>query len=408
MRALAEARRTVVEAMVPLPVISVPLAEAAGLVLASDVVAPHDVPPFPNSAVDGFAVRAVDLVSVPIELVVVEDLPAGRVASHRVLTGTAIRIMTGAPMPDGADSVVMVEDTEEQSGTVTIRRAVRTGENVRPAGGDLASGAVALEAGTRLGPAAMGVLATLGVTLPRVRRRPVVAVASTGDELLPSEAVTLRPGTIRDSNRPMLTALLHESGMEVRDLGIIPDDARLLRSTLEEAASTADAVVTTGGVSMGAHDLVKQVLGELGRVEFWKVAMQPAKPFAFGFLGETPFFGLPGNPVSVAVAFEQFLRPAMLRRLGAIRLFRPRMRAIAAEDLVTNPGKVVFVRVAIDDDGSVRPAGGQSSNVLSALAAADAFAVVPVGVGTVAVGEVVTVEMWRAAETRTLEEAEDD
>lgn len=397
-----------VEAMVPLPVISVPLAEAAGLVLASDVVAPHDVPPFPNSAVDGFAVRAVDLVSVPIELVVVEDLPAGRVASHRVLTGTAIRIMTGAPMPDGADSVVMVEDTEEQSGTVTIRRAVRTGENVRPAGGDLASGAVALEAGTRLGPAAMGVLATLGVTLPRVRRRPVVAVASTGDELLPSEAVTLRPGTIRDSNRPMLTALLHESGMEVRDLGIIPDDARLLRSTLEEAASTADAVVTTGGVSMGAHDLVKQVLGELGRVEFWKVAMQPAKPFAFGFLGETPFFGLPGNPVSVAVAFEQFLRPAMLRRLGAIRLFRPRMRAIAAEDLVTNPGKVVFVRVAIDDDGSVRPAGGQSSNVLSALAAADAFAVVPVGVGTVAVGEVVTVEMWRAAETRTLEEAEDD
>lgn len=397
-----------VEAMVPLPVISVPLAEAAGLVLASDVAAPHDVPPFPNSAVDGFAVRAVDLVSVPIELVVVEDLPAGRVASQTVLAGTAIRIMTGAPMPDGADSVVMVEDTEERPGTVFIRRAVRAGDNVRPPGGDLASGAVALEAGTRLGPAALGVLATLGVTLPQVRRRPVVAVASTGDELLPSETVTLRPGTIRDSNRPMLTALLQECGMEVRDLGIIPDDARLLRSTLEEAASTADAVVTTGGVSMGAHDLVKQVLGELGRVEFWKVSMQPAKPFAFGFLGETPFFGLPGNPVSVAVAFEQFLRPAMLRRLGASRLFRPRMQAITAEDLVTNPEKVVFVRVAIDDDGSVRPSGGQSSNVLSALAAADGFAVVPVGVGTVAAGGVVTVEMWRAAETRTLEEAEDD
>lgn len=408
MKALAAARRAVVEAMVPLPVISVPLADAAGLVLASDVVAPHDVPPFTNSAVDGFAVRAVDLVSVPVELVVVGDLPAGRVASHGVRHGTAIRIMTGAPMPDGADSVVMVEDTEERPGTVFIRRAVRVGENVRLAGGDLASGAVALQAGTRLYPAALGVLATLGVTLPQVRRRAVVAVASTGDELLPSDTATLRPGTIRDSNRPMLAALLQESGMEVRDLGIIPDDARLLRSTLEEAAVTADAVVTTGGVSMGAHDLVKQVLGELGRVEFWKVAMQPAKPFAFGFLGETPFFGLPGNPVSVAVAFEQFLRPALLRRLGARRLFRPRLRAIAIEDLVTNPEKVVFVRVAIDGDGSVRPSGGQSSNVLSALAAADGFAVVPVGVGTVAAGEAVTVEMWRAAETRTLEEAEDD
>jgi molybdopterin molybdotransferase len=201
---------------------------------------------------------------------------------------------------------------------------------------------------------------------------------------------------------------LAELGVDVLDLGIVPDDARLLRSVLGEAAANADAVLTSGGVSMGDYDLVKQVLGEMGRIDFWRVAMQPAKPFAFGFLGDTPLFGLPGNPVSVMIAFEQFVRPALLRRMGSEALFRPRSRVRAGETMQTHPDKTVFVRVAIEtEDGELvaRPSGGQASNVLSALAAADALAVVPVGVGSVASGEMVDVEWFRSPESRTYEEA---
>lgn len=407
MRRLAAARREVIGAMTPLPEAIVPLGEARGLVVSSDIVAQHDLPPFANTGVDGFAVRAADTAAAPVDLVVVEDVPAGRVPSHAVGEGEAIRIMTGAPMPLGADAVVMVEDTTSTADRVQVLRPAVPGDHIRPAGGDVAAGAVVLRAGDRLRPAHLGVLAALGVVDVPVTRRPRVAVASTGDEVLPPEAA-LRPGTIRDANRPLLIGLLDELGVAVHDLGIIPDDARLLRSVLEEAAATSDAVITSGGVSMGDYDLVKQVLGDLGRIEFWQVAMQPAKPFAFGALGVTPFFGLPGNPVSVLVAFEQFVRPALLARMGARRLFRPRVMARLGEAVSTNPTKVVFVRVAWAGSGVVVPAGGQGSNVLSAAAAADGFAVIPVGVGEVAAGSEVTVEVFGAAETRTLGEADDD
>jgi molybdopterin molybdotransferase len=222
----------------------------------------------------------------------------------------------------------------------------------------------------------------------------------------------LQPGQIRDSNRIVLHGLLAELGVEVLDVGIVPDQADVLRSTLESAATGADAVVTSGGVSMGEYDLVKTVLQDLGQINFWQVAMQPGKPFAFGLLGGTPFFGLPGNPVSVMVAFEQFVRPALLHMMGAEYLFRPRVRGTMAEEVHTNPEKVVFVRVNARAEASggwtARLSGGQLSNMLSAMAYGNSFAVVPVGVGSLAAGDEVSLEMFTWPEARTKAEVLDE
>ncbi len=409
MRPLADAQRDVLAALPALPETDVPLADAAGLVTATAVRAAHDVPPFTNSAMDGYAVRAADVAVVPVDLDVVEDVPAGSVATRVVGPGTAIKIMTGAPLPGGADAVVKVEDTEPGDGRVRILAAAGPGTAVRPAGGDVAAGDRVLDAGVRLGPAHLGMLASLGVHHPRVRRRPVAAVMSTGDEVLPADA-ELRPGAIHDSNRPMLVALLEELGAVVVDMGIVPDDPGVLRSALEDAAGKADVVLSSGGVSMGEYDLVKAVLRDLGHVEFWKVAMQPAKPFAFGTVAGKPLFGLPGNPVSSMVAFEQFVRPGLLTMMGARRVFRPRVPGLLDEPVTTAAEKAVFVRVGVEwRDGAWHawPSGGQSSNVLSALSAADAFAVVPVGVAEVPAGGEVDLEMFRWPEGRTAVEALD-
>jgi molybdenum cofactor synthesis domain-containing protein len=407
---LPAAQREVLDAMSVLPVRAVALRNASGLALAAEVRAPHPVPPFANSAVDGYAVVAADTTGGPVDLEVIDDIPAGSVPVRAVRPGTAARIMTGALMPDGADAVVMVEDIEAGAGRVRVSTAVALGAHVRPAGGDLEAGVVVFEAGERLTPAHLGVLASIGIAEPMVIARPTVAVMSTGDELVGASTVELAPGTIRDSNRPMLIGLLDELGAEVIDVGIVPDNEAALRTALEKAGEAADAIVTSGGVSMGEYDLVKKVLADLGTVDFWRVAMQPAKPFAFGFVGGTPLFGLPGNPVSVTVAFEQFVRPALLARMGARRLFRPRSPGVAGEAFETDPEKVVFLRVVVGDGDLlpvVRVAGSQASNVLSALAAADAFAVVPVGVGSVAVGDRVEVEWFKSVERRTRAEALD-
>lgn len=406
MKPLAEAQAEVLAAMRPLPTERVGWRRALGLVLAADVVAPHDVPPFANSAMDGYAVRSADLDRAPAELAVLEDLPAGHVAGAQVTPGTAVRIMTGAPLPAGADTVVRVEDTERLEGGATVRilASVPVGTAVRPAGGDVAAGALVFRAGTRLAPAHLGVLATLGVAEPAVHRRPRVAVLSTGDEVQAPETPELRPGRIRDSNRPLMTGLLSELGVEVADYGIVPDDGALLRATLERAAGECDVILTSGGVSVGDYDLVKQVLAELGSVSFWQVAMQPAKPFAFGEVGGRPLFGLPGNPVSVLVAFEQFARPALLAMMGARELFRPQVVGRMLEPVRTDPAKTVFVRVVtrlVGGEWRAQSAGGQSSNVLSAAAAADAFAVVPVGTGDLAEGDRVVLEMFRWPASRT-------
>jgi molybdopterin molybdotransferase len=251
----------------------------------------------------------------------------------------------------------------------------------------------------------------LGYARPLVRRRPCVAILSTGDEIVPAETGELGPGKIRDANRFTLRGGLEQVGAEVIDLGIVGDDADELRDRLMEAAAGADVVVTSGGVSMGEYDVVKHLLTELGTVEFWKVAMKPAKPFAFGRLDDTPFFGLPGNPVSVAVAFEQFLRPALLHMMGSTRLFRPRLHGILDDRVVTDPQKEVFLRVAVRSgpDGlfHASSSGGQGSNILTALAAADAFAVIPVGTAEVAAGASVLLEMMHMPEERTAQEVTD-
>ena len=410
MRSLEQAQRDVLAAVPILPVLEVPVWDALGLGLASPVVAPHDVPPFTNSAMDGYAVLGADVEEAPVTLRLLEDVPAGHVAHQAVRPGAAIKIMTGAPMPEGADTVVKVEDTEPLPDGVRIMAATPTGTAVRLAGGDLAAGEPVFAVGERLTSPHLAVLASLGVS-PRVHRRPRVAMLSTGDEVLPPETGRLGPGQIRDTNRPLLAAMLEELGVEVVDLGIVGDDAGVLRDTLERGAGEADMVLTSGGVSMGEYDLVKIILRELGTIDFWKVAMQPAKPFAFGHIDGTPLLGLPGNPVSVMVAFEQFARPALLQMMGCRSVFRAQAEARAAEAWRTDPAKTVFARVVTEvEDGVtlVRSSGGQSSNVLSALARADAFAVIPVGTGSVQAGDPMTIELFRSPEARTASDVLDE
>ena len=382
---------------------TIPFDEGVGRVLAEAIVSSEDVPHFANSAMDGFAVRATDVSEPDAVLEVLADLPAGQVASVSMSDGQAIRIMTGAPMPDGADTVVRVEDTTAEGDKVRIHTVVEEGTYVREAGGDVRAGQVVFDPGLRMGPIHVGVLATLGLVEPVVSRRPRVGVMSTGNELQPPATQDLAPGMIRDSNRPMLVGLLEDAGAEVIDYGRIGDDADELRAALGRAAVETDAIVTTGGVSMGDYDVTKLVLREEAGVDFIKVAMKPGKPLAFGRLGGAPFFGLPGNPVSVVVSFEQFVRPALLTMQGASAVLRPQMTVAAGERLVTDPAKTVFLRVRLEGDGAAlraTQAGGQASNILSVAAVADAFAVVPIGVETIDEGEPVLIELFRSPETR--------
>ncbi len=409
MRPLVDVQRLVLGSVPMLGAVEVDVDAANGLVLAGDVEAPHDVPSFPNSAMDGYAIRSADTEAVPTSLEVLEDVAAGHLPTCRVDAGTAVKIMTGAPMPDGADAVVKVEDTIAEEEGVRILQGVQVGENVRPAGSDLIAGSTVFPTGTRITPHHLGVLASIGVSRPAVRRRPVVAVLSTGDEVVPPDA-RLSPGKIHDSNRPQLLAMLAELGAETIDLGIVGDDPDALRTTLLGGAAGADAVLTSGGVSMGEYDLVKAIVRDAGDVEVWKVAMKPAKPFAFGKIGGTPFFGLPGNPVSVVVAFEQFVRPSLLKMMGASALFRPRVAGILSTAVSTDAMKTVFLRARAVFDGRswiVHPEVGQSSHQLTALARANAFVVVPVGTADVSAGEVVELEMFRWPESRTEQEVLD-
>jgi molybdopterin molybdotransferase len=397
---LAEARERVLVRCHRLPVARVPLARALGFVTAEAVTATELVPPFANTAMDGFAVVAADTEGAsddhPVTLRVVGTVAAGSDGQVPMGRGEGVRIMTGAPMPPGADAVVMIERCRPHPDRqqVEICAAAEPGAHVRPAGDDMAPGDVVVEAGATLGPGHLGVLAGLGIEEIEVVRRPRVAVCSTGDELVegPGE---LRPGQIRDSNRHTLLALLTELGCETVDLGIVPDDEAALRDRITEATSACDALVTSGGVSMGDFDLVKKVLDELGDMEWMQVAIRPAKPLAVGTVQGVPVFGLPGNPVSSMVSFELFARPGLRQMMGHRGWGRTVVQALAPEGLPrTRDGKTHFarVRLAVGDDGSVRAtsSGGQGSHHLAAMAAADGLAVVPDGTG-VEPGGVVTV-----------------
>ncbi len=408
MKPLVEAQREVLTAVGRLGIETVDISGVFGRVTAEACVSSVEVPPFANSAMDGFALRAADVVRTPVALGVIEDVPAGSVPTLPVPPGSATRIMTGAPMPEGADAVVKVEDTRVDSdGAVTILEGVIAGVNVREAGGDVGIGDTLVEAGVRMTSRHVATLASVGI-MPVVSKIPVVAVLSTGDEVVEPSTSDLSPGKIRDTNRLLLKSVLRELGVQVLDLGIIGDDPAELSAVYQKAAATADVIVSTGGVSMGDYDFVKQVLGDMGSVDFWSVAMQPAKPFAFGSIQGVPLFGLPGNPVSTFVAYEQFVRPALLHMMGATQLFRPRIQAVMGEDVVTTPEKDVFLRVMLAPDRSgtfvALQSGGQASNVLSALAQADAFAFVPVGVGSLSAGDSVTLEMFTWSEDRMLDD----
>ncbi len=409
MKPLEEAQREVLFATHLLPEVMVAVGESIGLVLTRDLQASQSLPPFPNSAMDGFAVRSGDVAEVPVTLPVVGESAAGHPSGAPLEPGTAIRIMTGAAIPTGADTVVKVEDTEPADGEVVIKVATPAGTAVRPIGSDVRAGATVVKAGTRLNINHRGVLAALGLSEVAVRRRPRVAILSTGDEVLDETAAVLGAGQIRDTNRPMLIEAVRELGGIAVDIGVMPDEQAGLRTAFLEAAEASDLIISSGGVSMGDYDLVKRILDETGGIEFWKVAMKPAKPFAYGRIGATPFFGLPGNPVSVMVAFEQFVRPALLKMMGATKLFRPRIRGTLAEPVSTDPEKTVFLRMAVHPErrGGWRaaPAGGQGSHVLSALASADGFAVIPRGVADVEAGAEVDLEMFRWPAARTAQEA---
>lgn len=397
MRPLDEVLAEVLSAVGPLPPVSVPIAAAAGHVLAEPVVAPEHVPPFANSAMDGYAVQAADTAAAsaeaPVTLDVVGDLPAGHAPTESVGPGRAVRIMTGAPIPPGADAIVPVERTERDCTTrVQVLVAARTGDHIRPAGGDVVAGAQVFAPGDVVAAASVGVLASLGRSSVLVHPRPRVAVISTGDELVEG-AEPLRTGQIRDSNRPMLCELVREAGAIAVDLGIARDDEGALETRLLAAAGEYDAIVTSGGVSVGDYDVVKAVLDRIGVLRWSQIAVKPAKPFAFGVIGTTPIFGLPGNPVSSHVSFELLARPALRRMAGHRHPVRRPVRAIAAHafdrraDGRTHYDRVV---VTIDADGGLLAgrSGGQGSNVLTAMARANGLAVLPDGGGVPAGGEV--------------------
>jgi len=390
---LADARRHVLDRMPRPAPITVPVAGALGLVLAERVTASEAVPPFANTAMDGFALRAADTVGAPVELRILETVAAGHPATRPVGPGEASRIFTGAPMPDGADAVVMVERTSlVDDDHVRVEVEVPPGNHVRPAGDDLHVGAVVFEPGEVLTAAHLGVLCSLGVDAVLAHRRLTVGVVSTGDELVEGSG-PLAPGQIRDSNRRTLLALAAQAGCEVVDLGIARDTEDAITGAIRRGLDGCDAVLTSGGVSMGDIDLVKVVLDRIGDMRWMQIDIKPAKPFAFGLVEGVPVFGFPGNPVSSMVSFELLGRPALRAAMGHRDLDRPLARAVADEGLGRRPdGKTHFARVvaSFGDDGRVhvRSAGGQGSHQLGAMAASNALAVLPDGDGVPAGGDV--------------------
>jgi molybdopterin molybdotransferase len=400
------ARRRLLDHFSPLEVIQIPVNAAAGFVLAEPVVAPFDLPLFANSSMDGFAVRSKDVAQAnqghPAILRVVGDIPAGIIADRDLRSGEAMRIMTGAAIPEGADAVVPIEDTDfeaRQGGTeapeaVRIFRPARVGENIRPVGQDVARGEVVIPAGRRIRPQEAGLLCMLGQATVRVHRRPRVAIFSSGDELTPVDQ-PLRPGKIYDSNSVMLADLVEQCGGEVVPLGIVPDRLDAIHTVLSQAADAGiDLIVSSAGVSVGALDYVRTAIEQNGALVFWRVNMRPGKPLAFGHFRGIPFAGLPGNPVSAFIGFEVFLRPVLMKMLGAGDVSRPTVKARLQEP-VESDGRESYLRAIAnwqEGEWTVRLTGHQGSGNLRSLVQANALLLIPSGVKYVPTGA--QVEVW--------------
>lgn len=377
--------------------IELPLSSAHGCVLAADVAAPWPLPSFDNSSMDGYAVRSADVAlasaEAPVELTVVDDVPAGFRSTEAVTPGTAVRIMTGAPMPDGADAVVPVERTDGGTATVWVSQGVDSGAYIRRAAEDVVAGEIVLTAGTLIGARQVAILAAVGCGLVFVHPRPRIAVISTGSELV-EPGLPLRHGLISDSNSYLLVAAAREAGADAYRVGPIIDDERLFLETVEDQLHRCDLILTSGGVSMGAYDTVKAVLSTLGSVDFMKVAMNPGMPQGHGFVGEenVPIITLPGNPVSSYISFENFVRPVIRRMRGLDDIMRPELRTVCEEAVDSPSGKRQFARARFVPSGAVVPTGtGQGSHVMGGLAIADALIVIPEDVTRVSAGDTVTV-----------------
>jgi molybdopterin molybdotransferase len=378
--------------------VRVPIRDALGRVLAEDVVSPVDVPSHRNSAMDGWALRGADLA--PQGETALEEIGssfAGRPFAGRVGPGQCVRIMTGGVVPEGADTVVMQERAKADGRRITIAAGQKTGQNVREAGEDLRRGAVALARGRLVRPAELGLLASLGIGEASVYRPLRVAFFSTGDELK-SVGATLGEGEIYDSNRYTIHGMLRRLGCETLDMGVVRDDPALLEKAFAEAAASADVVITSGGVSVGEADFVKAMMDKLGEVVFWKIAMKPGRPLAYGRIGQAHFFGLPGNPVSVMVTFYQFVRDALLRLQGVDPVAPiPSFPATCSARLKKAPGRTEFQRgvLARGADGAwtVRPTGEQGSGILKSMSEANCFIVLGESVGNVEPGTMVEVQL---------------
>jgi len=398
------AREAVLSQIHPLPPLELPLTDAYGCVTAAAVTAAVDLPEFASSGMDGFAVRAADVADAspdaPAELKVVGRAMIGQRPDATVGMGEAMKIATGAPIPGGADAVIPVENTEASGDLVRVFDTAAVGRHVRPQGEDVRVGDVLVAAGKRIGAPEIGLLANAGVPHPLVHPRPRVIVFSTGDELIaPTESPSF--GQVRDANAYTLFGALREAGAIPVMAGIVRDDPEQLKEAVLSYEIQADAFVSSGGVSVGERDVVKAAFYRHGDVAFSKVAMQPGMPQGFGFLEGKPFFGLPGNPVSVFVSFEMFVRPAILKMMGRANLGRPEVSAALTGSIEGPRDKSVFVRIDVTrgaEGWSAAPTGGRGSNLISTVARANGLAVLPPGVGSLEAGERVTVFLFRANE----------
>jgi molybdopterin molybdotransferase len=394
MISVEEALERILAEIKPLNVVQLPLSEALGTVLAQDIIAREDIPPFANSAMDGFALLSKDSKprdGQPPRLRVTGGVAAGYVADRPVEEGTAMRIMTGAPVPPGADSVIQVELTRfdgPESEWVEVLQEVAPGNNIRPAGEDIRAGQCVLRRGDEIGPWEIGVLATLGwATVPVVRRARVV-ILGTGDEVIDVDQ-PLQPGKIRNSNSYLLEAAVRRAGAEPHRLGVARDTVESLREKFS-AAITHDLILTSGGVSVGEFDLVKNIMQEQGEINFWRINMRPGKPVAFGHIKGVPLLGLPGNPVSSAVTFELFGRPVIRKMQGHTRLVKPQIEVVVEDGVQDRAMRRHYVRAHVEwRDGRfvARTTGNQGSNITTSLLSANAFVIVPEGGAEVRPGD---------------------
>jgi molybdopterin molybdotransferase len=404
-----EALKQILAMIKPLSHETVALADTLGRVIAQDVIADSNLPPFPNSSMDGFALQAADITSAtsqnPVTLRVVMDVPAGAAPSGQIGSGEAARIMTGAPLPQGADAVIPVEDTDAQwkpgsnevlAEQVTVNKSVKIGDYVRLAGEDIRSGEHIIQQGTRIRAAEIGLLAATGQHKVKVIRQPRVVILSTGDELIDVNE-ELKPGKIRDSNSYTLAALVTTNGGIPIRIPTARDTLEDVRKRFKEAlAQKPDLILSSAGVSVGAFDVVRTIIDELGKVDFWRINLRPGKPLAFGQVGDVPFFGLPGNPVSAMVTFDLFVRPTLLK-LGQRADHVTAIDATISEDMRSD-GRRSYIRVKLKREGSnwvARTTGTQSSGALNSMMLADGLMIIPEDVKFIAAGSQLSVRLLR-------------